>query len=278
MTVDGDGRQTAQTDSYSGVPTISSAAGFDPNGNLVAQTQTANGQTRSFGATLNPAAEDTQTLTTVLLLRSEHIGWDGVWNALRQCPEIRLVEAARSADWVLAVAAEARPALIVAPIGAAWADMPALLVGLHERWPDAKIALLGELPSAQGLQLLREANLRTYLGWDEVLPNSLWVLLRSALTLDLRIASGSLLRQYPLSLDPRPETRPQAAPPALTPIERDVLSGLAAGLTRAEIAAERACGLRTVHSAVARLRRRFGVRNDFQLGTIAGQLGLLAAA
>ena len=138
MTVDGDGRQTAQTDSYSGVPTISSAAGFDPNGNLVAQTQTANGQTRSFGATLNPAAEDTQTLTTVLLLRSEHIGWDGVWNALRQCPEIRLVEAARSADWVLAVAAEARPALIVAPIGAAWADMPALLVGLHERWPDAK--------------------------------------------------------------------------------------------------------------------------------------------
>ena len=50
----GDNRQTAQTDSYTGVPTISSA-GFDPDGNLVAQTQTANGQTRSFGATLNPA-------------------------------------------------------------------------------------------------------------------------------------------------------------------------------------------------------------------------------
>ena len=55
MTVDGDGRQTAQTDSYTGVPTISGAAGFDPDGNLVAQTQAANGQTRSFGATLNPA-------------------------------------------------------------------------------------------------------------------------------------------------------------------------------------------------------------------------------
>ena len=55
MTVDGDNRQTGQTDSYSGVPTISSAAGFDPDGNLVAQTQAANGHTRSFGATLNPA-------------------------------------------------------------------------------------------------------------------------------------------------------------------------------------------------------------------------------
>ena len=54
MTVDGDGRQTAQTDSYTGVPTISSAASFDPDGNLVGQTQAANGQTRSFGATLNP--------------------------------------------------------------------------------------------------------------------------------------------------------------------------------------------------------------------------------
>ena len=55
MTVDGDNRQTAQTDSHTGVPTIGSAAGFDPDGNLVAQTQSANGQTRSFGATLNPA-------------------------------------------------------------------------------------------------------------------------------------------------------------------------------------------------------------------------------
>ena len=55
MTVDGDGRQTAQTDSYSGVPSIGTSAGFDPDGNLVAQTQTIGTQTRSFGATLNPA-------------------------------------------------------------------------------------------------------------------------------------------------------------------------------------------------------------------------------
>ena len=104
------------------------------------------------------------------------------------------------------------------------------------------------------------------------------LLLRTALTLDLRIASGSLLRQYPLALDSQPQPQPQAAPPTLTPIERDVLSGLASGLTRAEIAAKRVCGLRTVHSAVARLRRRFGVRNDFQLGTTVDRLGLLAAA
>ena len=222
--------------------------------------------------------EDAPELTTVLLLRSEHIGWDGVCGALRHCREIRLVEAARNADWVLAVAAEARPALIVAPISAAWVEMPALLLSLHEHWPDAKIALLGELPSAEGLQLLREAELCTYLGWDEVLPNSLWLLLRTALTLDLHIASGSLLRQYPLTLDSRLQPRLQAAPPALTPIERDVLSGLASGLTRAEIAAERACGLRTVRSAVSMLRRRFGVSNDFQLGTVVDRLGLLAAA
>jgi len=55
MVVDGDGRQTGQTDSYTGVPTISSAASFDPDGNLVGQTQTIGGQTRSFAATLNPA-------------------------------------------------------------------------------------------------------------------------------------------------------------------------------------------------------------------------------
>jgi len=224
------------------------------------------------------AAEGTQKQTTVLLLRSEHIGWDGVRDALRHCREVRLIEAARDTDWVLAVAAAARPALIVAPIRAAWVEMPALLVGLHDRWPDAKIALLGELPSAEGLHLLREAELCTYLGWDEVLPDSLWLLLRTALTLDLRIASGSLLRQYPLALDPPRQPRLQAAPPTLTPIERDVLTGLASGLTRAEIAAKRACGLRTVHSAVARLRRRFGVRNDFQLGTTVDRLGLLAAA
>ena len=224
------------------------------------------------------AAKDAQELTTVLLLRSEHIGWDGVRDALSHCREIRLIEAARNADWVLAVAAQTWPALIVAPIRAAWVDMPALLLSLHEHLPDAKVALLGELPSAEGLQLLREAELCTYLGWDEVLPNSLWLLLRTALILDLRIASGSLLRRYPLALDSRLQTQPQAASPTLTPIERDVLTGLAAGLTRAEIAAKRACGLRTVHTAVAKLRRRFGVSNDFQLGTTVDRLGLLAAA
>ena len=224
------------------------------------------------------AAEGTQKLTTVLLLRSKHIGWDGVRDALRHCQEIRLIEATRNAEWVLAVATREPPALIVAPICAAWVDMPALLLSLHECWPDAKIALLGELPSVEGLQLLREAELCTYLGWDEVLPDSLWLLLRTALTLDLRIASGSLLRQYPFTLDSRTQPQLQEASPTLTPIERDVLAGLAAGPTRAEIAAKRACGLRTVHSAVARLRRRFGVRNDFQLGGIVDRLGLLAAA
>ena len=53
--MDGDNRQTGQTDSYTGVPTISSAAGFDPDGNLVAQTQTIAGQTRSYSAARNPA-------------------------------------------------------------------------------------------------------------------------------------------------------------------------------------------------------------------------------
>ena len=37
------------------MPSIGTVAGFDPDGNLVAQTQTIGGQTRSFGATLNPA-------------------------------------------------------------------------------------------------------------------------------------------------------------------------------------------------------------------------------
>ena len=55
MAVDGDNRQTSQTDSYTGVPTISSAAGFDPDGNRVGQTQTVGGQTHSFATTLNPA-------------------------------------------------------------------------------------------------------------------------------------------------------------------------------------------------------------------------------
>jgi len=55
MTVDGDNRQTAQLDSFTGTTPISSTAGFDPDGNLVSQLQTIGSQSHAFGATLNPA-------------------------------------------------------------------------------------------------------------------------------------------------------------------------------------------------------------------------------
>lgn len=60
---------------------------------------------------------------------------------------------------------------IVTPIRAAWAPMPTLLVGLHEHWLEANMALLGKLPPAG--DLLRGVDLCTYLRWDEVLPESL---------------------------------------------------------------------------------------------------------
>jgi len=55
LTFDGDSRQTGQLDSMAGTSPITSTAGFDPDGNLVGQTQIAAGQTHSFGANLNPA-------------------------------------------------------------------------------------------------------------------------------------------------------------------------------------------------------------------------------
>jgi len=54
-TLDGDSRQTSRVDSYSSLPVVTTSAGFDPDGNLVAQTQTVNGVTHSFSESLNPA-------------------------------------------------------------------------------------------------------------------------------------------------------------------------------------------------------------------------------
>jgi len=215
----------------------------------------------------------TKSSTTVLLLRSEHIAWGGVWEVLRGCPEIHLIEGGRSAAWTLDLAAQDPPLLIVAPVSAAWASMSPLLAVLHERFPAAKMALLGELPSAAGLRLLRNVDLCTYLGWDEVLPDSLWLLLRTALTRDLRIASTSLLRRYPLDL----ESRPPIIPVALDPLEREVLIWLACGLTKEKVAAKVAHSPRTVYRVTSTLRQRFGVATAFELGAVAERLGLLTA-
>ena len=81
MTVDGDNRQTGQTDSYTGDTAISTSASFDPDGNLVGQTQTIGSQVHSFGATLNPA--DWPQNATNDGLSSSVVG-DGGGNVLSQ--------------------------------------------------------------------------------------------------------------------------------------------------------------------------------------------------
>jgi YD repeat-containing protein len=55
MTVDGDNRQTVQTDSYSSLPVVSTNAGFDPDGNLISQSQAVNSSTHMFSQSVNEA-------------------------------------------------------------------------------------------------------------------------------------------------------------------------------------------------------------------------------
>ncbi|MGR3586772.1 MAG: LuxR C-terminal-related transcriptional regulator, partial [Pseudooceanicola nanhaiensis] len=64
-----------------------------------------------------------------------------------------------------------------------------------------------------------------------------------------------------------PLPRPAAATVALTPRERDVVSGLAHGRTSKEIARHLGLSPRTIEDVRARLLRKFEVRNVTELLT-----------
>lgn len=55
---------------------------------------------------------------------------------------------------------------------------------------------------------------------------------------------------------------------SLTPAEREVVSGLLAGLANREIAAERRCSVRTVANQVASIFRKTGARSRTELAAL----------
>jgi len=112
-----------------------------------------------------------------------------------------------------------------------------------------------------------------YLLWADLSPAVLRHCLAAAITGDVILGSGTVVRQFVAGLRGEGATRLAAA--GITVRERSVLGRLAAGQTYDGIAAAEGISARTVERIVADLERCLDAPNLFALGLRAARLGLV---
>ncbi len=188
-----------------------------------------------------------------------------VRSAVRQAltaPEVELVGEAASAEEALALAARARPDVLLVDIALPGMDGVALVRELAPRLPDARIVMLTVSSAEHDVLAAMRYGAAGYLTKD-VAPEALLRAVRSAadgeLVMPRRMAARLVQRLEETARSAR--SSPDPALGTLTGREAEVLRLLADGLTDREIAAALTISLRTVTTHVSGILHKLGARN-----------------
>ncbi len=211
---------------------------------------------------------------TVVLMPSDHFYWLGLEEMLRRQPEVRIVDVVHAPDTALCVVTAHQPAFILVAADRENAPLVALVQELGARCPRSKVIAIGPVLGHAEHASLARLKLACYLRWEEVSPTRLRCILALVGDADVRVASGAAVD---VLAPPDRRRRPREGGLVLTERERAVMAGLAAGLTREEIAARTHLGLRTVKRTIAVLCAQFGAPTMFVLGMKAVQHGFALA-
>ena len=212
---------------------------------------------------------------TIVLVPSDHFYWLGLEEILRRQAEVRVVDVVRSTGALGPVVAHVvahQPAFIVVAGDLEDAPLVALVADLRAYCPTSKVIAIGPILRHEEHRHLLALGLTSYLRWVEVSPERVRHLLALVCDADVRVGSGAVAEVL-ASADRR--ARPRERGLVLTERERAVMVGLAAGRTRAEIAAETHLGLRTVKRTIAALCARFDAPTLFVLGMKAVDYGFV---
>jgi DNA-binding NarL/FixJ family response regulator len=212
-------------------------------------------------------------MRTVLLVPSEELGWETVRRALGDVPQAIVIGEATTLAAVGAAIPRLRPDLLLAATTLGSSCVAPLLRTLRGE---------GELAGRVALF----ADHLTHRQWDDLADLDLaGLLLWPTLTFPTLVAclvvlvAGAIRVQSPDAVSPVSGAGGMRGDPAgavaLTPRERAVLEGMAAGLTQGQIALAACVSERSVRRTVADLQERFAAASPFVLGARAAALGLV---
>lgn len=211
---------------------------------------------------------------TVVLLTSDAVGWDELRRILAGLPDIRVVGDTADLTAARYLAAAHAPDAIIAAAMIGGASVLPLIADLRRTCcPATKVILVAGDYAPGGLRSPEDTGVVGYLLWADLSPAVLHHCLAAAITGDVVLASSQVVRQF--VAEQRGEGPAYLAAAGVTARERSILGRLAAGQTRAEIAACEAISMRTVKRVIAELEAKLDAPNQFVLGMRATHLGLI---
>lgn len=223
-----------------------------------------------------PVTATGQPPFTVLLIDPSDIGRSGLIKLLEEDVRFKILEQTATDGPSSARRLQSKLDLIVIDPDSRQRHDLALIAELREAAPAARIAIVTDLFEERSFLAATRAGARVYLikatTKGELLGDALALLARhSAGVIDPAIVDR--FQAYP----PNALTLrvPDPAAPTLTERERQMLRGLADGLTHKEIAGRGYLTVKMVDRDIARLHVKLNVRTPFELGMKAHALGLV---
>lgn len=211
---------------------------------------------------------------TVLLLSADTIGWEELRGILANLPDVCVVGDTPDRVAALRIAAAYAPDVIIAAAMFNGYSVLPLLAEMRQSCCHAMKAILvaGDYVSGQ-IRWPEDTGVVGYLLWADLSPSILHHCLVAAITGDVILGSGRIVRQFVAGM--REEQPTRLAKARISPRERAVLGRLAAGQTREEIAKAEGISLTTVKRLIADLEARLASPNQFVLAVQAMRLGII---
>lgn len=211
---------------------------------------------------------------TVLLLSSDAIGWGELRQLLADLPDVRVVGDTTDPVRARRLAAAHTPDAIIAAATLDGRPVLPLLADLRRSCcPVTKAILVAADYAPDRLRSPEDTGVVGYLLWADLSPAVLRHCLAAAIAGDVILGSGRVVRRFVAGL--RGEGPGRLAAVGVTARERAVLGRLAAGHTRAEIAAAEGISVATVKRLIAELETRLDAPTQFALAVQAMRHGLI---
>lgn len=211
---------------------------------------------------------------SVVVIRSDEIGWVDLLAALDEIEGTCIIGEASTAERGLDLVATLRPDVVISAEVLHGEPLREPLLALRRTvCPAIKIVLLTSHLRQQDFATVDADSVDAHLLWTDLSSSALRQALQVVITRDVIVVSRGVVDGFfeAQRCNPRPEQRHVV----LTERERAVLQGLAEGWTRREIAEREALSERTVERTVGDLEAKLEAATPFVLGLKAAHLGLV---
>ncbi len=212
----------------------------------------------------------------VFLIGADTLAWDGLRTIVTRMPDVDLAGETFEPRGAAEAVAEAAPEAVLLCSPLQGRSSAGLARRLRERCPGVKIVVLAEGLEPEDLPTYAAARVSGYLVVSALNAAALQLGLRAVLQANLVVAADTVAAAVAAAFSSGALTVTRSPAVVLKEREQAVLRGLAAGLTRDEIAAAEHLSVRTVERIVATLAMQFDAPSAFVLGMKAARLQLVS--